>query len=291
MAWRFRFDHWTSLHWALAFSVGVHLVLLAWRFGAPAAFERAFTDTALEVVLVNARSREEPPVKAQAIAQTTLAGGGDADKGMASSPLPASNALEIGDFTENTRKRLDRLQEYQQQLLAQVRREVALLPLSEPHQDNGSPSQREQEERRRQLLKLLASIEKRINEENSRPRKRYVSPATREEVYAQYADRLRRRIEDRGTRDFPEYQGRKLYGELTMNVTVDVEGRVVGAEVVKPSSTAFLDRRALAIVHAAAPFGRFTPGMRAQADQIVLTSRFRFTREDGVEASLSAAAR
>jgi hypothetical protein len=31
--------------------------------------------------------------------------------------------------------------------------------------------------------------------------------------------------------------------------------------------------------------------MRAQADQIVLTSRFRFTREDGVEASLSATAR
>ena len=80
-----------------------------------------------------------------------------------------------------------------------------------------------------------AEIEKRINEENTRPKKRYISPATREEVYAMYYDALRRKIEDRGTRNFPEYQGKKLYGELVMNVTVDAEGRVIETEVVRPS--------------------------------------------------------
>jgi protein TonB len=289
-AW-FRFAHWTPLQWALTFSVGCHLALLAVRLGAPQAIERAFRDTPLEVVLVNARSNDEPPAKAQVIAQTTLAGGGDAEAALATSPLPAANSIEIGDFTENTRKRVDQLQEQQQQLLAQVRKELALVPLTDPHKDNGSPSQREQDERRRQLLKLMALIEKRINEENSRPKKRYISPATREEIYALYYDRLRHRIEERGTRDFPEYQGHKLYGELTMNVTIDADGRVVGAEVVKPSTTQFLDKRALAIVHAAAPFGRFTPGMRAQADQIVVTSRFRFSRDEGLETSLSATSR
>ena len=52
-----------------------------------------------------------------------------------------------------------------------------------------------------------------------------------------YYDALRRKIEERGTRDFPEYRGRKLYGELTMNVTVDAEGRVVETEIVRPSSS------------------------------------------------------
>ena len=75
------------------------------------------------------------------------------------------------------------------------------------------------------LVKLLAEIERRINQENARPKKRYISPATREEVYAMYYDALRRKIEERGTRNFPEYQGKKLYGELTMNVTVDAAGR------------------------------------------------------------------
>ena len=43
----------------------------------------------------------------------------------------------------------------------------------------------------------------------------------------------------------------------------------------------------IAIVLAAAPFGPFSASMRAQADQIVVTSRFRFTRDDGLETTLS----
>ena len=70
-----------------------------------------------------------------------------------------------------------------------------------------------------------------------------------------------------------------------MNVTVDADGRVVDTEVLTPSSSRILDRRALAIVKAAAPFGAFTPGMRRRADQLVITSRFKFTRDDVVEAT------
>jgi hypothetical protein len=50
-----------------------------------------------------------------------------------------------------------------------------------------------------------------------------------------------------------------------------------------PFQIALLDQRAVAIVHAASPFGPFSPAMRAQADQIVVTSRFRFTRDEGLE--------
>ena len=92
-----------------------------------------------------------------------------------------------------------------------------------PHSSEITP--RSVYEDRRQMLKLLAEIEKRINEDNAQPRKRYVSPATREVAYALYYDKLRRRIEERGTRNFPEAHGRKLYGELTMNITVDEIGR------------------------------------------------------------------
>jgi protein TonB len=283
------FERFTTLHWALTLSVGVHMGLLTLRIVDPEGFNRMFRDTPLEVILVNARS-EEAPTQAQAIAQANLSGGGEADKGRATTPLPASAMAELGDSPDEARRQMDQLQEEQQQLLAQVRREVALLPPPDPRRDTGSPHEREQDERRRQLLKLLAEIEKRINEENARPKKRYISPATREEVYALYYDQLRRKIEDRGTRDFPEYQGRKLYGELTMNVTVDARGRVVEAEVVRPSKSKVLDKRALAIVQAAAPFGPFSAAMKSQADQIVVTSRFRFTREDGLETTLSSGA-
>ena len=282
--------HWrdlSTLQWALLFSGALHGAVLTVRFVDPEGFNRVFSDTPLEVILVNARSNEAP-TQAQAIAQANLAGGGEADKGRATSPLPSAATTQLGDAADDARRRIDRLQQEQQQLLAQIRREVASLPPPDPQRENGTPSEREQEDRRKQLLRLLAEIEKRVNDENARPKKRYISPATREEVYAIYYDGLRRRIEDRGTRDFPQFNGRKLYGELTMNVTVDASGRVVEAEVVRPSKSRRLDQQALAIVTAAAPFGSFSPAMRAQADQIVVTSRFRFTRDDGLETSLSA---
>ena len=271
------------MHWALLASAALHGALLTVRFVDPERFNRAFRDTPLEVILVNARSNEAP-TQAQAIAQARLAGGGEAAKGRATSPLPMAPTMQLGNSAEDARRRIDQLQQEQQQLLAQIRREIAALPAPEPRRDNGTPQQREQDERRKQLLRLLAEIEKRVNDENARPKKRYISPATREEVYAIYYDGLRRRIEERGTRDFPEFNGKKLYGELTMNLTVDATGRVVEAEIVRPSRTRRLDQQALAIVQAAAPFGPFTPAMREQADQIVVTSRFRFTREGALDA-------
>ena len=285
MRWR-QFSTLSTLHWALLVSAAVHGGLLTLRFVNPEGFNRVFRDTPLEVVLVNARSNEAP-VKAQAIAQANLAGGGEADKGRATSPLPPAPTLQSGDAADDARRRIEQLQQEQQQLLAQIRREIASLPPPDPKRDNGTPQEREQDDRRRQLLRLLAEIEKRVNEENARPKKRYISPATREEVYALYYDALRRRIEERGTRDFPEQNGKKLYGELTMNVTVDAAGRVVEADIVRPSKNRVLDQQAVAIVRAAAPFGPFSDAMRVQADQIVVTSRFRFTRDDGLETTLS----
>lgn len=152
-----------TLHWALIVSIGAHAGLLAFRIADPARFDRAFRDTPLEVVLVNARSLEAPS-KAQAIAQANLAGGGEADKGRATTPLPASATVELGDSPQEARRKVEQLLEEQHQLLAQVRRQVAMLPPPDPRRESGTPQEREQEERRRQLLKLLAEIEKRINE-------------------------------------------------------------------------------------------------------------------------------
>jgi len=271
----------STMQWSLLVSLAVHGALLTIRFVDPEGFNRVFQDSPLEVILVNSRSGERPD-KAQAIAQANLAGGGEAEKGRAMSPLPPSAIVELGDSDEDAKRQIEQLQESQQQLLSQMRRELALLPPPDPRRDQGSPEERALEDKRRQLVQILAEIEKRINEENARPKKRYISPATREEVYAIYYDQMRRKIEDRGTRNFPEYQGKKLYGELTMNVTVDTEGRVVETEVVRGSSSRVLDNRAVAIVRAAAPFGSFTPAMR-KADQIVVTSRFKFTRDEGLE--------
>lgn len=276
----------STLQITLAFSVLAHALLLSVRFVAPEQFDRIFQDTPLEVILVNARTKEAPPEKAQAIAQHTLAGGGEAAKGRATSPMPYSALTRVGDDFEDAQKKADSMMEQQTQLLAQLRRQVAALPPPDPRKPAQSEGEKAQEERRRQLINILAEIERRINEENARPKKRYISPATREAAYAIYYDALRRKVEDKGTINFPQKGGQKLYGELTMIVTVNHDGRVLETEIVQGSGNTLLDHRAEAIARAAGPFGQFSSEMRAKADQIAVVSRFKFTRDQTLETSV-----
>jgi protein TonB len=281
------FSKYSTLQLALGASIAVHGVLLSVRFVDPQAFNRVFQDTPLEVILVNARTNEKSE-NAKAIAQASLAGGGDAEAGRATSPLPPAELTDSGDTLESVNaSKLQNMQEQQSVLLANLKQQMANLPPPNPKELNNKSEQSQREEKRQQLAKLLAEIERRINSENSRPKKRYISPSTREEVYAAYYDSLRHTIEDRGTENFPAANGKKLYGDLTMIVTVNFDGRVLGTEVVSGSGNPVLDRRAAAIARTAGPFGPFTAAMRKQADQILVVSRFRFTRDDAARVSIT----
>ena len=276
----------STLQIALGASVLLHAVVLTTRFVDPESFNRVFQDTPLEVILVNAKSSEKPDL-AKAIAQVSLAGGGQLEAGRATSPLPSSAITSFGDAAEDAQRKLDAMQEQQTQLLTQIKKQLIAIPPPDPKLPVNDPTRNEHEEKRRQLSKILAEIEKRINEENARPKKRYISPSTREELYAVYYDSLRRKIEDKGTVNFPEQAGKKLYGELTMIVTVNFDGRILATEVIQTSGNLTLDRRAQAIVKGTGPFARFTEAMRSKADQIVVVSRFKFTRDETLQTRLA----
>jgi len=278
----------STLHLALGVSLALHAALLTVRFVDAEAFNRVFEDTPLEVVLVNARSTDVPD-KAQAIAQANLAGGGDADQGRATSPLPPAMVSIQGEAQEQDHEReLRDMQAQQAMMLSHVKNMLAAIPPTQPQKTPPTPEQAQREEKRRELVKLLAEIERRIHNENTRPRKRYISPATREAVYAIYYDRLRRAIEGKGTDNFPQQDGQKLYGELVMIVNVNNDGQVLSTEIVQGSGQAALDRQAQLIARGAGPFGSFNREMRRHADQIAVVSRFKFTRDDTLETRLSA---
>ncbi|MDP9915222.1 protein TonB [Variovorax boronicumulans] len=275
----------STLQIALGVSVIAHAALLAVRFVDPESFNRVFSETPLEVILVNSKTNDKPDPAARVMAQTTLAGGGDLDKGRATSPLPPSSFTTMGDSFEESRRQVEAMQAQQMQMLAQLKRELAAMPVPDPRQAGDPTEAAAREEKRRQMVALLAEIERRVNEENARPKKRYLSPATREAAYALYVDTLRRRIEVKGTENFPTAAGKKLYGELKMTVTINHDGRVLDTVVDESSSNTTLDRRAQAIVRSVGNFGKFTDAMRKQTDQIVLQSRFKFTRDETIELS------
>jgi protein TonB len=279
------FKDLSTLQIALGVSVIAHAALLAVRFVDPESFNRVFSETPLEVILVNSKTNDKPDASARVMAQTSLAGGGDLDKGRATSPLPPSSFTTMGDSFEESRRQVEALQAQQMQMLAQIKRDLAAMPVPDPRSAGEPTEAAAREEKRRQMVNLVAEIERRVNEENARPKKRYLSPATREAAYALYVDSLRRRIELKGTENFPTAAGRKLYGELKMTITINFDGKVLDTAVDESSGDVTLDRRAQAIVRSVGNFGKFTDAMRKQTDQIVLQSRFKFTRDETIELS------
>jgi protein TonB len=274
----------STLQWAIGASLAVHAALLTVRFVDPGRFNRIFHDTPLEVVLVNARSNERPE-QPKAAAQASLAGGGDTLAGLASTPLPPSPLSKAGDAAEDAQRQVEAMQKQQEQVLAQLRQQLTALLAADSKPNDNRAEAKALEEKRQRLINHFAVIERRINEENARPKRRFLSPSTVEKVHALYYDRLRRRIEDRGTERFPELDGRKLYGQLTMMITVNHDGQVLALQLVQGSGNPALDRRAEAIARSAGPFGQFNDAMRRDADQLVISARFNFTREETLETS------
>ena len=125
----------STLSLTLGVSIAIHAALLTVRFVAPEQFNRVFQDTPLEVILVNAQTQERPE-KAQAIAQAALAGGGDAARGRATSPLPYSALTAIGDDFEERQKKLDAMQEQQTVMLTQLRKQLSSMPQFDPREQS-----------------------------------------------------------------------------------------------------------------------------------------------------------
>jgi protein TonB len=277
---------------AVAFSVLAHASLLAIRFAAPDAFRLQPADPGLEVILVNAK-HERAPVKAEALAQANLDGGGNAEAGRAQSPLPDLKRIENGDSIKALQRRIAELEERQKNVLTRVApSNHASAPVAERDKPDPNRNGADNVDSTRAIARLAAEITQRISDENKRPKKTFISPSTREVGYAMYYKTMQKRVEEVGTLNFPQQNGNKLYGELVVYIPVFQDGSLYekegGPRIERSSGNAALDKAALAIVRRAAPFGKFPANMRSsdKDDLWIVITRFKFTREEKLQAEL-----
>ena len=281
-----------SMITAIAVSVVLHAALLAVRFVAPDAFKLQPADPGLEVILVNAK-HDRKPLKADALAQANLDGGGQADAGRSKSPLPDMKKSENGDSVKAAQRRIAELEEVQQNLLTRARASAySAPPVTE--RDKPDPARTGQDllESSRAIARATAELSTSIEDQNKRPRKTYITPSTQEVGYAMYYKTMQKRVEEIGTLNFPQKDGRKLYGELVLYIPIFQDGTIYikdgGVRVEKSSGNPALDAAAMAIVRRAAPFGKFPPNMLStdKDDLWVIITRFRFTRDERLETNL-----
>lgn len=275
---------------AIGASLLFHALLLSIRFVPPEALRVAPFDPGLAVILVNAR-HDAAPLKADALAQANLDGGGNADAGRARSPLPDLGRMHDGTQLEMQRQRVAELEQLQRKLLTQASAQRAdAVPAG---QDTDRPAAEGRDVRSveeiQQIARREAEIARDIADYNKRPLKIQLTPSTREVSYALYYTALQKKIEQTGTLNFPQQDGRKMYGELIVYIPVAEDGSLYekegGPRVERSSGNAALDAAAIAIVRRSAPFGRFPSTLakdgRARVWEVI--TRFTFTRDQMLE--------
>jgi len=284
------------LYSAIAISVLVHGALLAMHFKAPDAVKLKPTDPALEVILVNAR-HQKAPLKAEALAQANLDGGGNADAGRAKSPLPDMRKSEDGDSLNTARRRIAELEKKQQQMLSQIQKATPFsVPEATPQDKSVEATPQEDGTdimaNAKALRRKEAEIAKNIEDYNKRPKKTQITPSTRGVEYAMYYKAFADRVERVGTLNFPQKDGKKLYGKLVVSVPIYQDGSIYkrdgGLRIERSSNVAGLDAAALGIIERSAPFGRFPDNMRSSDKddvwEVIVTMDF--SREGQLAAEL-----
>jgi protein TonB len=284
------FSQLSPLSIAVAVSVFLHGAMLTVRFVAPDAFQLKPADPGLEVILVNAK-HAKAPLKAEALAQTNLDGGGNAEAGRSKSPLPDMHRVETGDSLKAAQQRAAELEDSQKSLLSQTRKTpFATAPLKDNDKPDPVRTGSDVMESSKAMARKEAEIFARIEDENKRPRKTHMSPSTMQVSYAQYYSEMTHRIEEIGTLNFPQKDGVKQYGQVLISIPVFQDGTIYdrdgGIKVERSSGNAHLDKAAVTIVRRSAPFGRFPQKMRTAqegGDIFVLTTTFKFARNNTLE--------
>ena len=252
---------------ALCISLLIHLIFLSvrWGFGE---IENRRLNTPLSVVLVNA-SNTTPPKEANKLAQADLQGGGKTEN---------QDATALHRARLGAEARLEILEKQQKQMLAR---------LNEERLRSGGRKSGDDQKITPQLNSLEAELAKRLQADGREPRRKVLTGTNAKAVtFAHYYDSMRQKIEAYGSAFFPRANGRPLYGSLVIVVSVDAQGRITtnaqgkdGLSIGRSSGNPELDRQAIAIVRASAPFGPFPSEMRNQIDVLDWVSTFEFSRD------------
>jgi protein TonB len=270
---------------ALGLSIAVHSVALGVHFQFPDAI-RWQPPQPLEVVLVNAKTRERP-VQAEALAQANLDRGGDVDQNRrARTPLPVTEPRNPGKDLTVAQRRRQQLETQQQLLLAQQKEVEKRLsekqsPLKAEEPAN-QPSGRDLADLSLAAMRLQAQIDRQIDEYQKRPRKKFIGARTAEYRFAQYEEDWRMKVERIGSVNYPAEARGKLYGNLRLTVTIRADGTVESIELDRSSGLKVLDAAAFRIVKMATPFAAFPSDIRRDTDLLVITRTWFFGQGDKI---------
>src|SRR5438445_1792647 len=290
--------------------------MLSVHFKFPDPLQWKTANQPLEVVLVNAKTREKP-AKADVLAQANLDRGGNVDeRRRAKTPLPVIEPQRPGKDLADAQRRVRQLEVRQQRLLAQAQEAPSRVPVETPRrvrqlevrqqrllaqaqeapsrvpvetpraeradQPSPHPAGRDLADLSLAAMRLQAQIDKQIEEYQKRPRKKFIGARATEYRFAQYEDEWREKVERVGRLNYPAEARGRMYGNLRLTVTIRPDGNVEAIELDRSSGLKVLDAAARKIVRMATPFAAFPPDIRSDTDLLVITRTWFFGQGDKI---------
>ncbi|MCP5278717.1 MAG: TonB family protein [Thiobacillus sp.] len=287
------YDPLTSADWddrftkAILVSAIVHTVFifgLQFQKTNPGLFDNR--SPPIDVVLVNAKSRQKP-IKADVLAQHDLYGGGTvAEDRQATSPLPVSPQDQPMSGEAEASARVQALEQQAKALMQQMQSSYQVPEQKpqaelEPRPPTPVPAPADLAQRSIEMARLQARVDQQWSEYQKRPRRGEFGINAQGYSFAQYVDDWRIKVERVGNLNYPEAARRQgLYGSLVLTVSINADGSLESVEVYRSSGSRILDAAAMKIVEMAAPYPPFSQEMRKKVDILGITRTWTFTRSD-----------
>ena len=283
----------TSVDWddrltqAILISAILHvLVIFGMQFtqANPKLFENS--SPPIDVVLVNAMTKEKP-LQADVLAQANLDGGGNVDEDrQAKSPLPVAERDQVMSAEAEFNARVQALEQQTKALMQQIKSDYQTpaqkpAPVAEPRPPSETPAPTDLTARSLEMARLQARIDQQREEYQKRPRRMFVGARAQEFTFAQYVEDWRIKVERVGNLNYPEAAKRNgLYGTLMLTVNIFDNGKIESIQIERSSGSKVLDAAAIKIVEMSAPFPPFPEAIRKKVDILGITRSWTFTRSD-----------
>ena len=257
-------------------SLVFHLAVMMVRFAPPEPLKFIPSESQLEVVLVNAQTKDAP-LAPEVLAQVNMEGGGDRDSGRSRSPLPAESKALDGEVLQQQQARLKQLEEEQRRLLAMARGPRYYVETPPAPREEAQEEAPNADETKAMISRLQAQIDRQIEDYNKRPRRLTYGVNAVGVKYARYVDAWAETIERIGTDRFPPEARGRMYDSLIITVEIDRFGNVVDVLINKKSQYETLNRVIKQIVYAGAPYNAFSDEMRKDGDILQIVRTWTFT--------------
>ncbi len=273
------------MSFSMIFSILLHAFLLfGIAFVLPDPRSAADFIDPLQVVLVNSKSNSKP-VKADALAQHNLDGGGNTKQDrQAKSPLP-SLRNDPNFSPEQQARRVAALEAESKQMLTRLKSDYTAVQPDIKKQKNDSPGNGEDlVQKALEIARLEAQINKNWDDYQKLPRRKFIGARTQEYRFAQYIEDWRVKVERIGNLNYPEQARRQqIYGKLQLSVSIRADGSLENIEVSKSSGQRILDAAAMRIVKLAGPYSPLPPSITKDTDILTITRTWTFTSSDRLE--------